>query len=127
GGFSWPYSKLIRHIPADHPIYGLQARNLTQRARRPRSIDEMAEDYVSLIRKIQPSGPYNLLGWSFGGLVAHAVATQLQESGEQVALLALLDSYPVQHDSLRAALDDESESASRQVAINPIMNLLDVL
>ena len=34
GGFSWPYSKLIRHIPAEHPIYGLQARNLTQRARR---------------------------------------------------------------------------------------------
>ena len=45
GGFSWPYSKLIRHIPPEHPIYGLQARNLTQRARRPRSVDEMAEDY----------------------------------------------------------------------------------
>ena len=81
GGFSWPYSKLIRHIPPEHPIYGLQARNLTQRAMRPRSIDEMAEDYVSLIRKVQPAGPYNLLGWSFGGLVAHAIATQLQEAG----------------------------------------------
>ena len=30
-GFSWPYSRLIRHIPSDHPIYGLQARNLIQR------------------------------------------------------------------------------------------------
>ena len=57
GGFSWPYSKLIRHIPADHPIYGLQARNLTQRALRPRSIDEMAEDYVGLIRRVQPARP----------------------------------------------------------------------
>ncbi len=93
GGFSWPYSKLIRHIPPEHPIYGLQARNLTQRARRPRSIDEMAEDYLSFIRRIQPHGPYNLLGWSFGGLVAHAIATQLQSMGEEVALLALLDSY----------------------------------
>ena len=127
GGFSWPYSKLIRHIPVEHPIYGLQARNLTQRARRPRSIDEMAEDYVRLIRKIQPSGPYNLLGWSFGGLVAHAVATQLQANGEEVALLALLDSYPVQHDSAQVAFDDDGENMSRQVAINPIMNLLDVL
>ena len=126
GGFSWPYSKLIRHIPADHPIYGLQARNLTQRAMRPRSIDEMAEDYVGLIRRVQPSGPYNLLGWSFGGLVAHAVATQLQSAGEEVALLALLDSYPVQHESLQAAFDDD-ENPSGQVAINPIMNLLDVL
>ena len=94
GGFSWPYSKLIRHIPPEHPIYGLQARNLTQRARRARSLDEMADDYVSIIRKIQPAGPYNLLGWSFGGLVAHAIATQLQSMGEEVALLALLDSYP---------------------------------
>jgi thioesterase domain-containing protein len=127
GGFSWPYSKLIRHIPPEHPIYGLQARNLTQRARRPRSIDEMAEDYLSFIRRIQPHGPYNLLGWSFGGLVAHAIATQLQSMGEEVALLALLDSYPVPQDRAQAAFDDESENLSRQVAINPIMNLLDVL
>ncbi|MEA3179768.1 MAG: hypothetical protein QOI59_3291, partial [Gammaproteobacteria bacterium] len=127
GGFSWPYSKLIRHIPPEHPIYGLQARNLTQRARRPRSIDEMAEDYLSFIRRIQPHGPYNLLGWSFGGLVAHAIATQLQSMGEEVALLALLDSYPVPQDGTQAAFDDDSENLSRQVAINPIMNLLDVL
>ena len=127
GGFSWPYSKLIRHISAEHPIYGLQARNLTLRARRPRSIDEMAEDYVRLIRKIQPSGPYNLLGWSFGGLVAHTIATKLQAMGDEVALLALLDSYPVQHASRQVDFDDDGENVSRQVALNPIMNLLDVL
>jgi thioesterase domain-containing protein len=127
GGFSWPYSKLIRHIPVEHPIYGLQARNLTQRARRPRSIDEMAADYLALIRKIQPAGPYNLLGWSFGGLVAHAIATQLQAAGEEVALLALLDSYPMPRESAQAVFEDDSENLSRQVAINPIMNLLDVL
>jgi nonribosomal peptide synthetase DhbF len=127
GGFSWPYSKLIRHIPSEHPIYGLQARNLTQRAMRPRSIDEMAEDYVALIRRIQPQGPYNLLGWSFGGLVAHAVATQLQAAGEEVALLAMLDTYPVHQTNARVELDDDNENVSRQVAINPIMNLLDVL
>jgi thioesterase domain-containing protein/acyl carrier protein len=94
GGFSWPYARFIRHIPADHPIYGLQARNLSQRDRYPDTIEEMAADYLDLIRDIQPSGPYNLLGWSFGGLVAHAIATQLQAAGEEVALLALLDSYP---------------------------------
>jgi glyine---[glycyl-carrier protein] ligase len=127
GGFSWPYSKLLRHIPSEHPIFGLQARNLTQRARRPRSIDEMAADYVARIRRIQPAGPYNLLGWSFGGLVAHAMATHLQEMGQEVALLVLLDSYPVQHESMRAALEEDSENHSEQVAINPIMNLLDVL
>ena len=94
GGFSWPYARLIRHLPPDQPIYGLQSRNLLQRDHYPASIEEMAADYVDLIRTVQPSGPYHLLGWSFGGLVAHAMATQLQKSGEEVALLALLDSYP---------------------------------
>ena len=109
-----PIPRLIRHIPPEHPIYGLQARNLTQRARRPRSIDEMAEDYLSFIRRIQPHGPYNLLGWSFGGLVAHVIATQLRSMGEEVALLALLDSYPVPQDGAQAAFDDDSENLSRQ-------------
>jgi len=127
GGFSWPYSKLIRHIPPEHPIFGLQARNLTQRALRPRSIDEMAADYVGLIRKIQPVGPYNLLGWSFGGLVAHAIATQLQSIGCEVSLLALLDSYPIEQERSHGGFDDDSENPSTQVAINPIRNLLDVL
>jgi thioesterase domain-containing protein/acyl carrier protein len=127
GGFGWPYSKLIRHIPPEHPIYGLQARNLTQREMRPHSIDEMATDYLNLIRKIQPAGPYNLLGWSFGGLVAHAIATRLQSMGQEVSLLALLDSYPIQHASSQPGLDEDSEIFAHQVAINPIRNLLDVL
>jgi thioesterase domain-containing protein len=126
GGFSWPYSKLIRHIPAEHPIYGLQARNLTQPAMRPGTVAEMAADYLQIIRKVQPSGPYNLLGWSFGGLVAHAIATKLQSMGEDVALLAMLDSYPVRVEDLDA-MGTDSELVSAQVAINPIMNLLDVL
>jgi thioesterase domain-containing protein len=127
GGFSWPYSKLMRHVPADHPIYGLQARNLTQRAMRPGTIDEMAADYLNLIRKVQPAGPYNLLGWSFGGIVAHAIATQLQAMGEEVSLLALLDSYPIRTDGSQTPYGGETEPFSGQVAINPIMNLLDVL
>jgi nonribosomal peptide synthetase DhbF len=127
GGFSWPYSKLIRHIPAEYPIFGLQARNLTQRAMRPRTIDEMAADYISIIRKVQPNGPYSLIGWSFGGLVAHAISAQLQSMGHDVALLALLDSYPVEPQGVQKAFDDEDETFATQVAINPIMNLLDVL
>ncbi len=93
-GLSWSYAGLISHIPAAHPIYALQARSLTQREHAPHSIESMAADYLRVIREVQPTGPYNLLGWSFGGLVAHAMAAQLQSAGEQVSLLALLDSYP---------------------------------
>jgi thioesterase domain-containing protein len=93
---SWQYSRLIRHLPPEHPIYGLQARGLTGRESRPDSIEEMAADYLRVIRSVQPFGPYNLLGWSFGGLVAHAIATQIQSAGGQVSMLDLLDSYPVE-------------------------------
>jgi nonribosomal peptide synthetase DhbF len=50
--------------------------------------------YISELRRLQPTGPYSLLGWSIGGLVAHAMATQLQALGDEVALLALIDAYP---------------------------------
>jgi thioesterase domain-containing protein/acyl carrier protein len=97
-GLSWSYSRLIGHIPSGHPIYGLQARNLTQWEVSPYNIEHMAADYLRVIREVQPTGPYNLLGWSLGGLLAHAMATQLQSKGEEVSLLALLDSYPLERD-----------------------------
>jgi nonribosomal peptide synthetase DhbF len=87
----------------------------------------MAADYLNLIRKIQPVGPYNLIGWSFGGVVAHVMATQLQSMGHEVALLALLDSYPANYEFQQPGMDDDSELLSAQIAINPIRNLLDVL
>jgi nonribosomal peptide synthetase DhbF len=98
GGFSWPYSRLIPHIPSSYPLYGLQAPNLQQGTALPDSLDDVAADYLHLIRQVQPVGPYNLIGWSFGGLVAHAIATRLQSMGQEVAILALLDSYPVTHE-----------------------------
>jgi nonribosomal peptide synthetase DhbF len=94
GGLSWAYAGLRRHISANHPIYGLQAPNFALKNAFPNTLDEMADMYLSAIRQLQTSGPYNLLGWSFGGLVAHALACRLQNAGEQISLLALLDSYP---------------------------------
>ncbi len=94
GGISWSYCGLIKHLGPDHPIYGVQARSLARPEPRPTSVEQMAADYADHINMVQPAGPYCLLGWSFGGIVAHAVATELQQRGKQVALLAVLDTYP---------------------------------
>ncbi|MFJ1596418.1 amino acid adenylation domain-containing protein [Streptomyces sp. NPDC088261] len=94
-GMSWSYAGLLRHLGDGRPLIGLQARELTDPSARPAGVEEMADGYVAEIRAVQPHGPYHLLGWSFGGLVAHAVAARLEELGEEVALLALLDSYPL--------------------------------
>jgi thioesterase domain-containing protein len=91
-GIGWVYSGLLRHIGAEHPIYALQAPGLA--APRPSSMAALVRVYTAAIRSVQPSGPYHLLGWSFGGLVAHAAATGLQGEGERVDLLAVLDAYP---------------------------------
>ncbi|MFE9602485.1 amino acid adenylation domain-containing protein [Streptomyces hokutonensis] len=94
GGLAWCYSALLAHIAPGHPIHGVQARGITGSGELPASIEEMATEYVEQLREVQPAGPCHLLGWSFGGLVAHAMAVLLQEQGEEVPLLCVLDYYP---------------------------------
>jgi enterobactin synthetase component F len=55
----------------------------------------MVDDYISEIRKVQPTGPYHLIGYSYGGIVAHIIAAKLRNHADEVALLAVLDGYPV--------------------------------
>ncbi|MDB1085975.1 amino acid adenylation domain-containing protein [Streptomyces sp. ACA25] len=93
-GMGWPYSGLAQHLGGDQPLYALQSRTLGDPAFRSPSVEAMADDYLEQIRSVQPRGPYRLLGWSFGGSVAHAMAVRLQELGERVELLALMDVYP---------------------------------
>ncbi|MDR7276981.1 non-ribosomal peptide synthetase [Catenuloplanes atrovinosus] len=95
GGLSWNYGPLLRHLPANQPVYGVQARGLARTEALPGSVEEMAADYVAQIRTVQPSGPYHLLGWSLGGRIAQAMTVLLEAAGERVGLLALLDAYPV--------------------------------
>lgn len=93
-GLSWCYTGLLRHLPPDQPVYGLQSRGLSDPAAMPATMDELVADYVEQIRSVQGKGPYHLLGWSFGGVVAQAIAARLQAAGDEVPLLALLDAYP---------------------------------
>ncbi|MFT2017052.1 amino acid adenylation domain-containing protein [Streptomyces sp. 796.1] len=93
-GLAWPYARLVGLLDADRPLYGIQARRLTEPAATPATLAEMATDYAAQIRTVQPTGPYHLLGWSFGGRIAHEVAVRLREGGHEVALLAVLDAEP---------------------------------
>ncbi|MGW1506614.1 amino acid adenylation domain-containing protein [Streptomyces mirabilis] len=112
GGVGWPYAGLLRYIDRERPVYGLQARALTRSEQSPPTVEEMAADYVRQIRTIQPTGPYYLLGWSFGGVVAHAMAVQLQADGQEVAMLVMLDSTPPDH---TASSDEHSRPSEQQL------------
>ncbi|MGO4907387.1 SDR family NAD(P)-dependent oxidoreductase [Pseudorhodobacter sp. W20_MBD10_FR17] len=82
---------LAQLIGGDRPFYGLQARGLYGDQPPHTSIPEAAADYIAELRQVQPHGPYLLGGFSGGGLTAWEMAAQLEQAGEEVALLALLD------------------------------------
>ncbi len=93
-GLAWAYAGLAAHVPDDVPLYGLQSPALSGEGELPETLAELAQRYLTELRTVQPHGPYRLLGWSLGGVLAHAIATELQAQGEQVSLLAMLDSHP---------------------------------
>ncbi len=94
GGDVLCFAALARRLGPDQPFYGFQSRGLTAGATVDLRIEEMAAHYIEEMRRVQPHGPYRLGGWSLGGVVAFEMAVQLRDLGEEVALLAILDSVP---------------------------------
>ena len=91
GGTLACYVSLSEVMGTDRPFYALQPRNTMQEAGTARTIEAMAREDLEELRRIQPTGPYALAGWSMGGFVAYEMACLLREAGEEVELLALLD------------------------------------
>jgi len=85
------YVDLARHLGPDQPFYGLQSQGLDGKSAFLTSIEEMAACYVKEIRGLQPKGPYFLGGYCMGGTIALEMAQQLRAQGQEVAILALMD------------------------------------
>jgi thioesterase domain-containing protein len=93
GGMIWGYANLARCLGAGHPVYVLRSRGLEGQPE-PETLPELAASYVKALRAFQPDGPYQLGGYCFGGNVAYEMAVQLRAQGQEVALLALMNSSP---------------------------------
>ncbi len=92
GGEVVGFYPLAQHLAASRSFYGLQAPSLTDpRATANTTIEQMAAGYLEEVRKLQAHGPYLLGGLSFGGVIAFEMAQQLVRAGEDVAIVALLD------------------------------------
>ena len=87
------YWALVGALHSPRPVYGLQAHGLDDGQSVQRRVEDMAADYIEQMRSVQPSGPYAVAGYSFGGLLAFEIAYQLWRAGEQIELLCLLDTY----------------------------------
>ncbi len=95
GGNVLEYQDLAHYINNDQPFYALQSLGLDGKQTPLTNIEEMAAHYIQEIRLLQPNGPYYLGGRSFGGTVAFEMAQQLHAQGETIAVLAMLDTYPL--------------------------------
>ncbi|MFD0634352.1 alpha/beta fold hydrolase [Catenulispora yoronensis] len=114
GGIAWCYAGLLRYLPKEYPVYGLQAGGLSGEPESPSfpaDLDAMVAEHLERIRDIQPSGPYHLLGWSFGGKLAHRLAARLRQDGEKVALLAVVDTTPGRDHDHRPGSSSEPEES----------------
>ncbi|HEU5228003.1 MAG TPA: amino acid adenylation domain-containing protein [Ktedonobacteraceae bacterium] len=106
GGNVIAYQQLATHLGSQQAFYGLQAPGLQEGQIPLSSIPVLATHYLQEVQKVQPTGPYLLGGWSFGGLIAYEMAIQLQAQGLHVALLVLLDSQPSSNGDHIATYDD---------------------
>jgi len=85
----------LRHLALPfsdtRPVIGIQARGLIGDDAPHEKVEAAAAAYLAEVRAMQPEGPYLLAGYSGGGITAYEMAQQLREAGEEVAVLALLD------------------------------------
>jgi aspartate racemase len=85
--------ELANYIGAEQPLYALQSRGLDGKAAPYERVEDMAAHYIREVRTLQPEGPYLIGGLCFGGVVALEMARQLTVHGQEVALLAILETY----------------------------------
>ena len=97
GDVYW-FESLANYMRPDQPFYGLQSPGLDGSQEPLDTIEILAKHYISEVRRHQPNGPYYIGGYSLGANIAYEMAVQLEEQGQEVALLALIDHMPANSD-----------------------------
>jgi thioesterase domain-containing protein/aryl carrier-like protein len=85
------YFALSQALGTDFPIYGIRSKGLRADESIHQHLEELLADYLAAIRSVQSKGPYSLVGWSAGGIIACFLAAKLKEQGEEVQKLVLID------------------------------------
>ncbi|OBI52056.1 hypothetical protein A5707_12745 [Mycobacterium kyorinense] len=116
-GLSWSYRTLGNHL--DCPIIGI---NQILQTNEPESasIRSMAASYADRLQAVYSTGPYKLLGWSFGGVVAHELAVKLRRRGCVVQRLILLDPSVTDHHTAKIKAADENQVLEQILRTNGI-------
>lgn len=87
------YQKLAQALEGQRSVYGIKSQSFAYPNRFDTSFSHMADLYIATIRDVQPHGPYTLVGWSLGGALCQEVAARLEQAGEKIDFIGLLDCY----------------------------------
>jgi amino acid adenylation domain-containing protein len=87
------FNNFLVLLGRDRPVYGLRPRGIYCGERFHRNVEAMASEYINEIKAVRPEGPYLIAGECIGGVVAHSIACQLRELGDEVSKLVMLDTY----------------------------------
>jgi len=93
GGNVLNFHDLSYYLGDDQPCYALQSKGIGGQEEPLTHIEQIASLHLEAIKTVQPKGPYYLCGSSFGGRVAYELAQQLHDHGDEIALVAMFDTY----------------------------------
>ncbi|MEL6558316.1 MAG: amino acid adenylation domain-containing protein [Bacteroidota bacterium] len=106
-GSAHSYHEFARAINKNQPLYALQCPGLDGKTKVSESIEEMAARFIDEMRKVNPTGPYRLAGYSFGSNVAYEMAVQLRQAGFEVDELIIFDGKITHREVMRPADEEE--------------------
>jgi thioesterase domain-containing protein/acyl carrier protein len=101
GGRGEDFALLARHLGPAQACYGLAIPESDEQGQPLSTIQQMAAAMVARLCEVEPAGPYQLLGYSLGGLLAFEAAAQLTAAGKSVSMLAIFDTFTPEGKTLR--------------------------
>jgi len=110
------YLELAKSLDGRFTCYGIPAEIADSQKRYGVTMETLAKTYLEKMKIVQPDGPYSLAGWSMGGVLAFEITRQLEAAGEEVNILALIDSsHPKQHHHLQTPNEADLEIFRRKI------------
>ncbi len=106
-GFAWQFSVLPRYLDEHWSVVGIQSPHPEGPLAVCQNMEQVCDAHLQTVLSVQPHGPYHFIGYSLGGTLAQGIAARLQDRGEEVAFLGLLDTYPPETQSWDTKPDDD--------------------
>lgn len=94
GGHLSDYLEVVTGLHPDRPVIGIHPRGMAGKERPDFSMQGLARHCIAEMRKVQPDGPFHLLGYSFGARLCVEIANQLVAAGQAVGSLVMIDPQP---------------------------------